>query len=158
VKAVFLGKHKRSAALALDHLVETGWEVVAVVAGPPDEHTVEAQRVDLVAQRQGLRQATEEELYDTTLEGVDLVVSFLFPRRILPPLIELPRAACLNFHPAPLPDLRGLGGFNIAILEGRSEYGVSAHHVAETLDTGDLVEVELFPIDPDRETAWSLDL
>ena len=86
------------------------------------------------------------------------MLSFLFPRVIRPPLIELPRVACLNFHPAPLPDLRGLGGFNVAILEGWSEFGVSAHHVAETLDTGDLVEVERFPIDPERETAWSLDL
>jgi methionyl-tRNA formyltransferase len=158
VRAVFLGKHKRSAALALEHLVETGWELAAVVTGPPDEHTVEAQRVDLMVERHGLRQAGEEELYDAELGEVDLVVSFLFPRRILPPLIELPRAACLNFHPAPLPDLRGLGGFNVAILEGRGEYGVSAHHVAESFDTGDLVEVERFPIDPDGETAWSLDL
>jgi methionyl-tRNA formyltransferase len=158
VRVVFLAKHKRSAARALEHLVASGCEVAAVVAGPPDQHTVDAQRVDLVADRHGLRQATEDELYDAGLQEVDLVVSFLFPRRILPPLIELPRAACLNFHPAPLPDLRGLGGFNVAILEGRREYGVSAHHVAETFDTGDLVDVERFPIDPERETAWSLDL
>ena len=114
--------------------------------------------MDLVAERHGLRQASEDELYDGSLGEVDLVVSFLFPKIIRPPLIELPRVACLNFHPAPLPDLRGLGGFNVAILEGLAEYGVSVHHVDETLDTGDIVEVERFPIDPDRETAWSLDL
>ena len=158
MKVVFLAKHKRAAARALEHLVERGCEVAAVVAGPPDEHTVEAQRVDAVVERHGLRQAGEEELYDGSLGEVDLVVSYLFPRLIGPGLIELPRLACLNFHPAPLPDLRGLGGFNVAILEGRAEYGVSVHHVAETFDTGDIVEVERFPIDRERETAWSLDL
>ena len=158
MRVLFLTKHKRSAVRALDHLVERGCEVAAVVAGPLDEHTVEAQRVDLAAEGHGIQQADEEALYDGSLGEVDLVLSFLFPRVIRPSLIELPRVACLNFHPAPLPDLRGLGGFNVAILEGRAEYGVSAHHVAETLDTGDLVEVERFPIDPERETAWSLDL
>jgi methionyl-tRNA formyltransferase len=158
VKAVFLAKNKRSAVRALEHLVERGCEVVAVVVDQPDEHTVEEQRVDLVAERHGLRRAEDADLYDDSLGDVDLVLSFLFPRRILPPLIERPRVACLNFHPAPLPDLRGLGGFNVAILEGRGEYGVSAHHVVESFDVGDLVDVERFPIDPERETAWSLDV
>ena len=158
MKALFLAKHKRSAARALDLLVERGVEVVAVAAGPPDGHTAPAQRVDAVAERHGLRQVSHEQLYDGTLPQPDLVVSFLYPRRILSELIAVARVACLNFHPAPLPDLRGLGGFNVAILEGHAEYGVSAHHVAESYDVGDLVEVERFPIDPERETAWSLDL
>jgi methionyl-tRNA formyltransferase len=158
VRVVFLAKNKRSAARALNHLVERGCELAAVVVDAPDEHTVEEQRVDLVAERHGLPRVDDGRLYDGSLGRVDLVLSFLFPRRILPPLIEAPTVACLNFHPAPLPDLRGLGGFNVAILEGRSEYGVSAHHVAESFDVGDLVEVERFPIDPERETAWSLDL
>ena len=158
MRVVLLTKHKRSAVRALEHLVERGCEVAAVVAGPPDEHTVEVQRVDRAADRHGLRQAGEDELYDGSIGEVDLVLSFLFPRVIRPPLISLPRLACLNFHPAPLPELRGLGGFNVAILEGWSKYGVSAHHVAESLDTGDLVEVERFSIDSERETAWSLDL
>ena len=35
---------------------------------------------------------------------------------------------------------------------------MSCHFVDEHFDTGDLVEVERFPIDPDAETAFSLDL
>ena len=89
---------------------------------------------------------------------MDLVLSFLFWKRIRPPLIALGRTGCLNFHPAPLPDLRGLGGYNVAILEDRAEWGVSCHFVDEGFDTGDLVEVERFPIDRQAETALSLDL
>jgi methionyl-tRNA formyltransferase len=92
------------------------------------------------------------------LGGLDVVISFLFWKRIREPLISLGRVGCLNFHPAPLPDLRGLGGYNVAILEGRRDWGVSCHFVEETFDTGDLVAVDRFPIDPGTATALSLDI
>ncbi len=46
----------------------------------------------------------------------------------------------------------------MAVLEGMREWGVSCHFVDDSFDTGDLVEVERFPIDPDSATAYSLDL
>ena len=167
MKVVFLGKCKRSAARALDWLVGRGAEVAAVVAAEPDDLTVESQRLDLVAERHGLPLATDDELYEAIadpasseldLGGVDLVISFLFWKRIRAPLIELGRIGCLNFHPAPLPDIRGVGGYNVAVLEGLSEWGVSCHFVDADFDTGDLVQVDRFPIDPERATALSLDL
>ena len=167
MKVVFMGKCKRSAASALEWLVERGVEVPAVVAAAPAELTRPEQRLDLVAERHGLRLVSDDDLYralaepgsaELDLDGVDLVVSFLFWKRIRAPLIELGRLGCLNFHPAPLPDLRGVGGYNVAILEGRREWGVSCHFVDEDFDTGDLVAVERFPMDPDRATALSLDL
>ena len=159
MKAVFMGKHKRSAVRALEHLVETGWEVPAVVAPEPDSLVRPAQRLDQAAERHGLRLLEVEDVY-AELDGgadIDLAISFLFWKRIREPLISGPRIGCLNFHPAPLPDMRGLGGYNIAIAEGRPEWGVSAHFVDERFDTGDLVAVERFPIAP-AETAFSLDL
>jgi len=147
--------------------VERGWEVAAVSAPPEAGDAVKDQRLDLAAARHGVPLVQDAELYDTIaapqgarldLEGVDLVLSFLFWRRIRRPLIELGRIGCLNFHPAPLPDLRGVGGYNVAILEGLAEWGVSAHFVDEDLDTGDVVRVDRFPIDPLSETALSLDV
>lgn len=155
-----MGKSKRSAVRALEHLLETGWEVPAVVAPVPDPSAAPEQRLDLAAQRHGLRLTTDDALYAEIGEvgEVDLVLSFLFWKRIRRPLIELPRLGCVNFHPAPLPDMRGIGGYNVAILEGWDQWGVSAHQVDEELDTGDLVQVDRFPIDPDGETAFSLAL
>ena len=158
MRVVFMGKSKRSAVLALDWLAVRGAEVVAVVAPDPDDRIHERQRLDLAASRHGMPLTTEEELYANPPAEVDVVVSFLFWNRIREPLISLGRAGCLNFHPAPLPDYRGVGGYNVAILEGLASWGVSCHFVDEHLDTGDLVEVERFPIDPDSETAFSLDL
>jgi methionyl-tRNA formyltransferase len=153
-----MAKSKRSAARALAWLVEQGCEVPAVVASEPDEWTLDEQRVDLVAQKYGLPLVSEAQLYESPPGDVDLVVSFLFWNRIREPLISLGRIGCLNLHPAPLPDLRGVGGYNVALLEGRSEWGVSCHFVEASIDTGDLVEVERFAIDPSAETALSLDV
>jgi methionyl-tRNA formyltransferase len=158
VKVVFMGKSKRSAVRALDLLVERGAEVVAVVAPEPDRFTRESQRLDVAARRHGLRVVSDDELYAKPPEDADLVVSFLYWRLIREPLISLGRVGCLNFHPAPLPEFRGLGGYNLAVLEGLREWGVSCHFVDERFDTGDLVEVERFPIDPDAHTALSLEL
>ena len=104
---------------------------------------------------------TDDELYARIERGeladIDLVLSFLFWKRLRAPLIELGRIGCLNFHPAPLPDMRGMGGFNVAILEGFAEWGVSGHFVDADFDTGDLVRVDRFPVEPDA-TALSLDM
>jgi methionyl-tRNA formyltransferase len=153
-----MGKHKRSAARALDFLVAQGADVAAVVAPEPTALSAEAQRVDLVAQRHGLALVSEAELYERPPQDVDVVISFLFWRLLREPLISLGRIGCLNFHPAPLPDYRGLGGYNVAILDGLHEWGVSCHFVDEAFDTGDLVAMERFAIDAQAETAFSLDL
>jgi methionyl-tRNA formyltransferase len=158
MRIVFMGKSKRSVVRALDWLVERGVEVVAVVAPEPDRWTRDAQRLDLAARRHGLPLVSDEDLHASPPDDVDVVISFLFWKLIREPLISLGRRGCLNFHPAPLPDFRGLGGYNVAVLEGLSEWGVSCHFVDATFDTGDLVEVERFAIDPDAETAFSLDL
>jgi methionyl-tRNA formyltransferase len=153
-----MAKCKRSAARALEWLVAERVEVAAVVASEPDRFTREQQRVDLVAERHGLRLVSDDELYAEPPDDVDVVISFLFWKLIREPLVSLGRIGCLNFHPAPLPDLRGLGGYNVAILEGMREWGVSCHFADESFDTGDLVEVERFPMEPDSATAFSLDL
>lgn len=166
MKAVFMAKNKRSARRALEHVLELGWEVCAVVAPTSDADTPAAQDVDRTAAEHGLRLVSDADLYaqldgedrGLDLDRVDLVLSFLFWNRLRAPLIELGRIGCLNFHPAPLPDMRGLGGYNVAILERFTEWGVSAHFVDTDFDTGDLVRVDRFPIDPETATAFALDL
>jgi methionyl-tRNA formyltransferase len=157
MKAVFMGKHKRSAVRALEHLVETGWDVLAVVAPEIGPAVRAEQRLDQAAERRGLALTPVADVYEMDVAELDVLISFLFWERIREPLISGPRIGCLNFHPAPLPDIRGLGGYNIAIAEAMPEWGVSAHFVDERFDTGDLVAVDRFPIAAD-ETAFSLDL
>jgi methionyl-tRNA formyltransferase len=153
-----MGKHKRSTVRALSWLAAQDCEIVAVASQLPDPQTHDEQRLDLAAERLGLPLTDDAALHAAPPAGVDVVLSFLHPRLIREPLLSLGHAGCLNFHPAPLPDFRGLGGYNLAILEGLEEWGVSCHFVDERLDTGDLVEVERFPIDREGATALSLDI
>lgn len=167
MRALFLGKHKQSAVAALEHLVDQGVEVIGVVAPPDPGFAAEPQRLDLAAKRLGVALTTDEAVYagiedprrtELPLDELDLVLSFLFWRRIRKPLIDLGRVGCINFHPAPLPDFGGLGGYNVALMERLREWGATAHFVDEDFDSGDLIKVERFPIDPDAETALSLDI
>lgn len=171
MKVLFMGR-KPEASLALRHLVDTGFDVVAVVAPlhPLESSTATFWRPLLrdTARELGLPVIQDEVIYQVlaegggvlptgqSLRGLDLVISFLFWKKIRKPLIELPKIGCFNFHPAPLPKFRGRRGYNFAILEDETEYGASCHWVTDQFDEGALVEVRRFPIAP-RETAFSLE-
>jgi len=171
MKALFMGR-KPAASAALRHLVDVGVEVVAVVAPlHPSESSMATFWRPLLrdtAQELGIPVAHDQAIYDALasrggvlpsgqrIDDIDLVLSFLFWKKIEKPLIAVPRLGCFNFHPAPLPEFRGRRGYNFAILEQHAEYGASVHWVSERFDEGDLVEVRRFPIAP-HETAFSLE-
>jgi len=120
-----------------------------------------------VAQNLGLLTLSDEELYDIlqkskkigdkSLDEIDLVISYLFWKKIKKPLIDLPRIGCINFHSAPLPEFRGVNGYSFAIFQDLPYWGVSAHFVDESIDSGDIIEVIKFEIDPKNETSFSLE-
>lgn len=165
LKIVLMGR-KPGAVRALDFLLSHGHRVSLVI--PSDENGAIDGNATLyrAALARGLPIMQDDRVYEVLLDDsptpqpltdVDLVLSYLHMRRIRRPLIDLPSVGCFNFHPAPLPEFRGLGGYNFAILEGLSEYGVSVHWVAPSVDTGDIVKVRRFPIDDSAETALSLE-
>lgn len=93
---------------------------------------------------------------DGSLE-FDLGLSVLYWRKLRGALLNRPHLGIVNFHPAPLPDYKGVGGYNCAILDDLSEWGVSAHYVDDEIDTGPIIAVDRFPIDREEETARSLE-
>jgi methionyl-tRNA formyltransferase len=99
----------------------------------------------------------ESELDRLGLHDIDLIISYLFWKKIKSPLLQLPKIGCINFHPAPLPDFRGVNGYSFAIYENLSEWGVSAHFVDEDFDTGDIIKVNKFSINSLKETSFSLE-
>ena len=162
---VFMGKDKPTCVAALRYLVSSGVRVLAVV-GPVPGAAAGSGRLAEMAASFGIPTSSDQRLYEQiagaqdhglNLSGVNLVISFLFWRRIKRPLIELGKMGCINFHPAPLPEFRGVGGYNLAIYEEHQSWGTAAHFVDETFDTGDLIRVDRFPIDPSKETASSLE-
>jgi methionyl-tRNA formyltransferase len=147
-------------------MLAQGAEVVAVSAPRNTEPDFYPERLVDVAESFAIPLLDDQYLYDCLagravekaidLRDIDLVVSILHQRRIKSPLLKLGRLGCLNFHPAPLPEYRGWGTYNIAILEGVKAWGASAHFADEGFDTGPLVRIRWFDIDCTQETALSL--
>lgn len=108
----------------------------------------------------GVRTSTLEEVVAEVEAGVlefDLGLSMVYWRKIPKALIDRAALGVINFHPAPLPEYKGTGGYNLAILEGLDTWAVTAHYVDEDIDTGEIIEVDRFSIDPERETVVTLE-
>lgn len=60
-------------------------------------------------------------------------------------LLNLPKVACINFHPAP-PKYRGRGGINYALFKSEEEFGVTAHIMDKKIDHGKIISIKRFKI------------
>jgi methionyl-tRNA formyltransferase len=87
----------------------------------------------------------------------DLGISILYWKRLKEELLSTPARGVINFHPAPLPEYKGTAGYNLAILENRDTWAVTAHYMNEGIDTGGIVKKIEFDIDQETETAQSLE-
>lgn len=89
----------------------------------------------------------EIEYYIRQNPGLDVIISNIYPRKIENHLLALADKAAFNIHPAPLPQYRGVFGYNFAMLNKDMEYGVTAHKLSERFDEGDIIEVDYFSYD-----------
>jgi methionyl-tRNA formyltransferase len=145
-----------------------GAEVVAVSTPGAEELDPYPERLADVAESFGIPVCQDQLLYDCLagrlvrkgidLTHIDLIVSILHQRRIRKPILKLASIGCVNFHPAPLPEYRGWGTYNMAILEDLKRWGVGAHFADEGFDSGPLICVDYFDVDCSKETALSLQL
>lgn len=158
---IFMGK-KATAVKALEYLLERGLNVKLVVAMPDEGFE---NNLANAALRHGIPLCTDpKEIYsliekrDEKVQDIDMVISYLFWKRMKNSLIKLPKHGCVNFHPAPLPDYKGRAGYNTAILDKRTSFGISAHFVdSEEFDAGPIIKVTSFDMDHEKETALSLE-
>ena len=96
-----------------------------------------------------LRDEAFATLLDSYKPEIIVVVAY---GKILPlNVIEYPKYGCINLHVSLLPKYRGAAPMQRAIMDGESETGVTVMHMAEGLDTGDIISVEKFPILPEDD-------
>lgn len=153
--AILLGS-KPGAVVALEILINRRWQVEFVVvpkAAPPE--WIGGPTVAEVARANGIRVVLQKELPDDA--ETDFVISYMYRNLVSPRTLNMASRGAFNFHAAPLPEFGGWAFYNVAILERRDEYGVTAHWMDEGFDTGPLFKVRTFGIDPDVETALSLE-
>lgn len=85
--------------------------------------------------------------------GADFLFSF-GPLIVRKPLLQSIRVAAINFHMAP-PRWPGVFTWALAILEGDTEFGATAHMMVEEADAGPILRVSRFPIEL-QDTGESL--
>jgi methionyl-tRNA formyltransferase len=69
----------------------------------------------------------------------DLIVVMAYGQILPKTVLELPSIACLNLHASLLPKYRGAAPIQAALLAGDRDTGITVMHMAESLDTGDII-------------------
>ena len=137
-----MGRKRLSANLLRLLSSQNGIEIVGVLT---DSH-LQGSPTAAAAKELGLPLYT----FDTALEAMkegrlkyDLGLSVLYWRKLRDEFLTVPRLGTINFHPALLPEYKGTGGYNLAIMDELSEWGSTAHYVDASIDTGEIIEVDI---------------
>jgi methionyl-tRNA formyltransferase len=163
MRIVFMGSPD-FAVPSLDALVEAGHEVVCVYTQPPrpagrgkgEQKTAVHQR----AEELGIEVRCPRTLKDPEEQAkfaaldADLAVVAAYGLILPTPILEAPKAGCINVHASLLPRWRGAAPIQRAILAGDEVTGVTLMRMEEGLDTGPMllkVQTEI-----DRKTAGQL--
>ena len=164
MRIVFMGTPDFSVP-ALKALVEAGHQVIAVVTQPdkPKGRGKEVQMtpVKIQAMEYGIpvyqpakvREASFVEVLKGLEADVYVVIAFgqLLPKAVL----ELPKYGCINIHASLLPKYRGAAPIQWCVIDGERETGITTMMMDVGLDTGDMLEKTVIPIE-EKETGGSL--
>src|SRR5438045_8302354 len=148
MRIVFMGSPD-FAVPSLDALVEGGHDVVAAYCQPPrPAGRGKAERKTAVherAEQLGIEVRTPRTLRDEEEQArfrgldADLAVVAAYGLILPKPILEAPRAGCINVHASLLPRWRGAAPIQRAILAGDEISGVTIMQMDEGLDTGPML-------------------
>lgn len=85
----------------------------------------------------------------------DVILVAAFGQLLTKEVLKIPKYGCLNVHASLLPKYRGAAPIQRCILEGENETGITIMQMDEGLDTGDILEKIVIPIEKE-ETGGSL--
>ncbi len=156
-KILFMGTPD-IAASCLAALLAAGENVVAVVtqADRPKGrgYTLTPPPVKLLATERGITVYQPATLRDEQFAALlaeidpDLIAVVAYGKILPPSVLEYPKYGCINVHASLLPKYRGAAPIQRAIMDGEKETGVTIMHMAEGLDTGDMILSERIAIGP----------
>ncbi len=146
-------------------LARPACEVVAVVTQPDRPagrgKRLHASEVKTLAAAAGIPVLQPEKMRDSAAVAElaafapDVIVVMAYGQILPCSVLDLPKLACLNLHASLLPHHRGAAPIQSAILAGDAESGITVMHMAEGLDTGDILLARSLVIHAD-ETGGSL--
>ena len=85
----------------------------------------------------------------------DVIVVVAFGQILPESILTLPRYGCINIHASLLPKYRGAAPIQWAVINGEKESGVTTMFMEKGLDTGDMIDKVVVPLEP-KETGESL--
>ena len=157
-RIVFMGTPEFAVA-SLKSLIESGFNVVAVVTAPdkPAGRGQKLQESDVkqyakylnipILQPEKLKDAEFIDQLRELKADLNVVVAF----RMLPEIIwSMPRLGTINLHASLLPQYRGAAPINWAIINGDKKTGITTFFIEKEIDTGKIIhfkEVEIAETD-----------
>ena len=166
LRIVFMGTPDFAVA-SLRALVESGYQVVAVVTQPDKPvgrhgSVLQAPAVKQYALSQGLPVLQPVKMKDPDfieqLRSYDANLQVVVAFRMLPEVVwAMPKYGTFNVHAALLPDYRGAAPINWAVINGERRTGVTTFFLDQHIDTGRIIRQEPFDIPDDADVEYVYD-
>ena len=85
----------------------------------------------------------------------DAIVVVAFGQILPESILNIPKYGCINVHASLLPKYRGAAPMQWAIINGEKETGITTMYMAKGLDTGDMIDKTVIPVEA-KETGETL--
>ncbi|MBC6174944.1 methionyl-tRNA formyltransferase [Listeria welshimeri] len=164
-KIIFMGTPAFSVPI-LEQLAST-YDVIAVVTQPdrpvgrkriltpPPVKKAALELAIPVFQPEKLR--TSSELNELIALEADLLVTAAYGQILPNSLLESPKHGAINVHASLLPEYRGGAPVHYALLDGKTETGVTIIYMVEKLDAGDMISQRKISITEADNTGTMFD-
>ena len=166
MRVVFMGTPDFAVA-SLDALITAGHDVVAVITQPDrpkgrgnklafPEVKTRALELNIPVYQPA---SVKDEDFLQLLQGYqpDVIVVVAFGRILPQAVLGLPPYGCVNVHGSLLPEYRGAAPIQRAVLDGRTETGVTTMRMDIGMDTGDMLLQAKLPITDEDTTGTMFD-
>ena len=160
MKIMFMGTPEISAT-CLEKLIKDGHNIVATVTREDKPrgrgNVMTPTPVKILSLENGIPVYTPATLRDGEFMKLldeykpDLIAVVAYGKILPAEVINYPTLGCINLHVSLLPKYRGAAPMQRAIMEGERETGVTIMYMDVGLDTGDIIEIEKFPINADDD-------
>lgn len=142
MRIIFFGSSKENiSAVCLQHLIEKGCNIVAIVTNKDKSYKGYINAFTLyknipIIQVDDLNSIAFANKIKEFKPDLQIVVAF----RILPKeIFTIPKLGTINLHPSLLPEYRGPAPIQWAIINGEKKTGVTTFYIDEKIDEGNII-------------------
>ncbi len=165
MKIIFMGTPD-IAAVILNKIIESGAHDVLCAVTQPDKPSGRGQEVHKspvkqIAEKNNIpvlqpeKASAPEFISGISAMKPDIIVVAAYGKILKKALLDIPAYGCINVHASLLPKYRGASPIQYAIINDEKATGVTIMHMAEGLDTGDIISSVEIPLS-DKETFGTL--